>query len=75
MSETPGAYLDSIAVKCGKCGVRIGYYYPMPHGETWLKVGDLKLSELHGFCKCGGEFHFVYTTKTIEDLLRRCAEK
>jgi len=76
MSETPTEYLDSISVKCPGCGARIGKYYPMPHNETWIKVGDLILSELHGFHQCRPghleEFHFCYTSKTLEDLIGRC---
>ena len=69
--QSPTEYLDSISVKCPKCGLRLGKYQPMPNNETWLKVGDLVLSELHGFCKCGAEFHFVYLTKTLDDLIKK----
>ena len=79
MCQTPAEYLDSISVKCPKCGQRLGQYYPMPHNETWLKVGDLILSELHGFHRCEPgvltEFHFCYTTKTLEDLIERIKKR
>jgi len=73
MSETPTEYLDSISVKCPRCGVRLGQYFPMPHNETWLRIGDLVLSELHGFHKCDNktltEFHFCFSSKTLERLI------
>jgi len=74
MSESQAKYLD-VPVECPKCGVVVGYYKQMPRGETWIEIGSMIMSELHGFHKCQdgtlGEFHFVYTTKRLESLIER----
>jgi hypothetical protein len=75
MSETPTAYDNDIPVRCPRCGVVLGYYQPMPHGEAWIRIGGCVLSEVHGYHACSAdtwaEYHFVFTTKTLESLIRR----
>jgi hypothetical protein len=60
------------ALRCPGCGAEIGHYEQDESGRVCLRVSNLRVWRLDGRCaECGEEWHYHYSEKAIESLIKR----